>query len=125
MIGFQRLVIEAQLCHGPGAEILQHDIGGLNELQRHVAAFGVLEVEGDRPLVAVVHRKVARSGPFQAPGIIPFQGFNLDDVCSEITQNDARSGAHHHMGKFDNLDSLQWSRLLLRPPGPRHYCLSG
>ena len=72
MIGFQRLVIEAQFGHGPGAEILQHDIGGLNELPRDVAAFGVLEGEGDGPLVAVVHRKVTRSGSFQAPGIIPF-----------------------------------------------------
>ena len=94
-------------------------------MQRDFEAFGVLEVEGDGPLVAVVHGKVTRARTFQAPGIVPFQGLDLDHVCPEITQNDARSGAHDHVGKFDDFDSPQWSCLLLRPPGPRHYCLSG
>ena len=72
MSGLERIVIESQIRHRARAEVLQNNVCGLNELQCHVAALWIFQIEGNRSLVSVVHWKVPGARAFQAPRIVAF-----------------------------------------------------
>ena len=101
----QRLVIEAQLLHGAGLEVLADDVGRGDQAQRRLDATGLLEIECDAFLVAVEGRKESRPRPQQAARIVTVDGLDLDDFGTQVAQQHAAGRPHHHVGELDDTDA--------------------
>ena len=54
------LVVDAELCDGPDAKVLEHDVGALEQPEEDRFAFRMLEIERDALLVAIEVDEVRR-----------------------------------------------------------------
>ena len=115
---FQRIVAETEPPEHAGAEVLQHDVGdGAQRLQLRKAR-GILQIDRDRPLVAVDRRKIfAERRPAVGRGerrpaahaVAARRILHLDDVGAEIGEQRARKGPRRDLSKFEDADPRQRS----------------
>jgi hypothetical protein len=92
-----------------GSIILQEDVGTLHEIERDLVASGVLEVDGDAPLVAVereeglglVRRELHAVAPRVALGWL-----HLDDLGTHVAQVHPRERRRNHLGELEDPDAF-------------------
>jgi hypothetical protein len=108
--GFHILVAEAELVHGAGAEVLDHDVTGANDLLRQGKARIGLEIDTQARLVAVVHTEVAAAAALEAPGVISLQRLDLDHFRAQVGEDHAGRRPHDHVGELHHLDTRQRAR---------------
>ena len=104
--GGQDLVAHAPFLHGAGAEVLDQDVGLVDQGQGQFPALRLAQVEGHRALVAPDHRPPGRQALGQGPaplahGIALAGVLDLDHVGAEVAQHLAAEGpgdecAHLH-----------------------------
>ena len=93
----QALVVDAEAKLHVGAVILDHDVGLLHQLHEDRPAVGLLQVERDRPLVAV---QILEIRPVARPAHVALgdagRHLDLDAVGAPIGEiaNGGRAGAH-------------------------------
>ncbi len=88
----QPVIAKAHLVHDAGAEILQHDVGGLDQLREHLLAAGVAQVEAEALLAAVVDREIDALPAHQRrrlAGFLAAQFLDLDDFGAEVGEDHA------------------------------------
>jgi hypothetical protein len=102
------------LVGGPSSrpEVLEHDIGTLNQFGQDLSALVGLEVEREAPLVAVEHREVeavdARNvAELGARDIATARQFDLDNVRAEPGQDLGATGTRLNVGEIENADAGQ------------------
>src|SRR5262249_40981208 len=88
-------------------EIFKHDVGVLDQPVYDGLPFRTLQINGDRTLVAVVGREETRGKTRQSSGGIAIDGFDLDDVCAQIGEQDARTRPHDGVAEIKNLEASQ------------------
>ena len=81
----------AHLLHRAGTEILDENVGFRHQPAQQILRFGVTEIEGKAPLVAVEHHEIdALSldvGP-EAAGVVPEpRPLHFDDLGTEVAQH--------------------------------------
>lgn len=111
------VVAEAEAVHDPRTEVLDEDVGALDEPGEHVAPVVGLEVEGDRLLVAVGAEEVRRDrvvlGPDEgrspAPRVVTGGRLDLDDASTHVAQHHRGVRAGEGSGQVDDGDVLQRS----------------
>ena len=105
----ETFIVQAQLLHGAGLEVLGHHIGRGDQLERGLLAFGGLQIQRQAFLVAVEQREKARARAQQlARGIAVAavaHGLDLDDFGAQVGQHQAAAGAHDHMGELHHADA--------------------
>ena len=103
----QLLVAEAQFLRAAELEVLDHDVALRGEFARDPLAFGGLQVEAHRALVAVDAVEIRGLGraDAQAPvaGIVAASRMlDLDDFGAEVAEHHAAPGARQHAGKIEH-----------------------
>ena len=53
-------VVDAELVDGADAQVFEHDVGALEQLEEQIAAVGLLQVEREAPFVAIQVDEVGR-----------------------------------------------------------------
>ena len=101
--------------HDARAEVLDQDVGAVDELAEDLLALVGLHVEGERPLVAVQHREVEAvhvrqvaqlgAGDVPAPGLL-----DLDHVSSHPGQELGADRAGLHVRHVDDADAFEGLR---------------
>jgi len=82
------LIIDAEPGFDVGAEILDHHVGLFRETPEHLEAFGVLQVERHRAIVAMQIleiRTAARAAGLLAGGVLQ-QRIDLDDIGTPVRE---------------------------------------
>ena len=90
----QGLVAQAQAIHDAAAIVLDHRVGAVAQPHHQLAAFGLLEVDGDRLLVAVHRGEVAAERPqlvvgmvgADDPRVVAVERLDLDDLRALVGQ---------------------------------------
>ena len=108
-----RFIVDAEPFRHAAPVILDKDVGGLAEIEQHVARLGVLQIQHYRALVAV-HRQEfgALVAPERrAPGarLIARGRFDLDHIGAGIPQHHRAERARQHRRKIDYLDAFECS----------------
>src|SRR5262249_56641372 len=99
----QGALAEAELGHDPGAEVLRHYVGAVDELERDLPALGRFQIERHAALVAVgthMHHALTIVPDIPAaPVALPSALGTLDrtDIGAEISQRLAAHWAEHNM----------------------------
>src|SRR3954451_5391373 len=111
----QGLPREAEAVHHARAEVLDQDVGAVDQLAEDLLALVGLHVEGEAPLVAVEHREVEAVHVGQiaqlAAGDVPAAGLlDLDDVGSHPGQELRADRAGLHMRHVHDADALEGLR---------------
>src|SRR4051794_40384504 len=117
----QVLPREPEPVHDARPEVLDHDVGSVDELAEDLLALVGLHVEGEAPLVAVEHREVQRvhvrqiaelaAGDVTAAGLL-----DLDDVGSHPREELRADRAGLHVRHVDDADALEGLRNGHRAP---------
>jgi hypothetical protein len=107
---FQGLVIEAQLLHGLGLEVLAHHVGGGDQPEHRFLALWRVQVQRQAFLVAVEQRKKAGARAEQAARVVALGRLDLDHLRAQVAQHHAAGRAHDHVGEFDDAQTVvgQW-----------------
>ena len=97
----QRLVVNTQPKLDIRPKVLDHHVGVLNQLEKNLLGLRLLEVEGDRPLVAVQVDHVVGVSAAQAAlvGVHPRRGFNAKHIGTKIGKYPHTSGSRTHAGQ--------------------------
>ena len=108
--GLQRVVAEAHIFDGAGAEILDQDVGNLDQFPQGFLAGLLAEVDGQGFFAGVVLHPVG--GLFANPGAVvtgflTAQAFNLDDFGAHPRQYLGAAGAGLVAAQVDDADVLQ------------------
>ena len=86
-------------------------VGRADQATQHRLAFGVLKVEGDRTLVAIVVgikcRDAGSTYRLDDPHAIAIQRLDFDDVGSEVPQDLRCVGAQDNSGDVDDAVALE------------------
>jgi hypothetical protein len=103
---------EAHPVQRPGAEILDHHVGILDQLLQHFLAGLGLGVQRQRALVRVEHREVERVrildvAQLRAGHVARARPLDLDHVGAEPRQQLRAGGAGLNVGEIDDLDPVQ------------------
>src|SRR4051795_6803376 len=111
----QVLPREAEAVHHARAEVLDQDVGAVDQLAEDLLALVGLHVEGEAPLVAVEHREVEAVHVGQiaqlAAGDVPAAGLlDLDDVGSHPGQELRADRAGLHIRHVHHADALEGLR---------------
>ncbi len=129
--GLERLDAEAEPVEHAGAEVLHQHVGPVDQPEQDVLVGRVLEVEGDRLLVAVAGEEVGRldrlgvahEGRTPAAGVVPGAGrLDLDHPGAEVTEHHPGVRPGEGAGEVDDEDVLEGSAPLVIPvtsPAPR------
>ena len=103
-------VVQPELGHGAGLEVLADDVGGGNQSQHRLQAFRGLQVQRQAFFVAVEHREKARARADElARGITLAAVANrldLDDFGAQIGQHHTAGRAHHHVRELDHAQAF-------------------
>ena len=109
------LVIQSQTLQGAGAEAGHKHVGAGQQRIHYLASRGLLQIQGNVPLVAVPHGKIrvdiVLDGSTQrsAGGAAGFAGqrLHLDHIRAPIRQNFGGAGAGNIVSQVDDTDSVQ------------------
>ena len=105
------LVSESDRFHLSDTEVLEEDVGGVDELEDAVTVGRLGDIELDAVLVAVERGEQPGSGPGQVPGLVAGPaGFDLDDLGAEVGQDHPAARAHDHMRELDDTDAFERQR---------------
>jgi hypothetical protein len=112
-------VVEPEPRERARPEVLEHDVGAGDQPARHVEVVGVLEVQGDRPLVAVDPEEVGRDPVahrgLPRAGVVALGALDLDHLGAQVAQEHRGVGAGQDPGEVGDQQSRQ--RSLLRGVG--------
>src|SRR5262249_47569847 len=110
----RRLVAEPEPLHDAGPEVLDEDVGARDQLPGDGLAVGVLEVDGQAPLVPVGRHEedadpvlvevAARPVPLPE---CPARRLDLDDVGAEVGEERVARGAEQELGEAEEADALE------------------
>ena len=112
----QLLVAESHALHDAGAEIVDDDVRGLDQLNTSARVLVLAQVERHGALVAVERaedrtdesRRIVRErGARQVARRRPL---DLDDVGSVVREHLRRDRAHHHLGEVDDAHAVERQR---------------
>jgi hypothetical protein len=103
---------EAHAVERAGAEILDHDVGLLDQVLEDFLAFGGLGVQRQRTLVRVEHGEVERVRALDVAelrtGHVAGAGaLDLDDVCAEPGKELRAGGTRLDVREVDNFDPFK------------------
>jgi hypothetical protein len=124
--GLQRLDAEAEPVEHAGAEVLHQHVGPVDQAEQDVLVRLVLEVEGDRLLVAVAREEVRRLERLgvaherrpPAAGVVPGAGrLDLDHPGAEVPEHHPRVRAREGPREVDDEDVLERSAHARHQPG--------
>ena len=105
------LVSESDRVHLSDAEVLQQDIGGVDEVEDAVTVGRLGDIELDAVLVAVERGEQPGSGPGQVAGLVAGSaGFDLDDFGAEVGEDHPAAGPHDHVRELDDADAFERQR---------------
>ena len=94
MFNFQRVVIQPQFLHRPRTEILNKDIGLLQQLLEYCLSTLGFKVERHALLPTIHAHEIETEPIFEGTEISRFVSctglFNLDDLCPEVTEEHGR-----------------------------------
>src|SRR5260221_563531 len=100
----QALIIELQPMLHIGPEVLDHDVGVLDQPVQDLERLRLLEIEGDAPLVAVQVLEIG-AVPRAAEPAIALGRFDLDDFRAPIGELAHAGGAGAHARQIDDLEA--------------------
>src|SRR5207253_2403878 len=107
----QGVVAEAEALHGARPEILDEDVGALDEIPEDVGAFRGLQIEREIPLVAVddeIRRRLPALVRRPGPRLVARAGvFHLDDVGPHVGQQHAAEGPREDTREIDDTDTVE------------------
>ena len=105
----ERRVVDAQAPGDAGAIVLQHHVGPPHQVGERRLAGGMLEVDHDAALVALVGVKVGRYALFgdQSAGGVAGRRLHLDHVGAQIGQQRGRVGPGQHRRQVDQAQPRQ------------------
>ena len=105
------VVAEPEPLHGPGAEILDQDVGGADERARGGKSRRAFEIENHALLVTIdrAERRTVLDPAPAAKRITTVGRFNLDNLRAEISKQHSGVWAGNIIGKFDDPDAVQCS----------------
>src|SRR3954470_9062218 len=111
----QVLPREAETVHHARAEVLDQDVGAVDQLAEDLLALVGLHVEGEAPLVAVEHREVERVHVGQiaqlgAGDVTAARLLDLDDVRSHPGEQLGADRTGLHVRHVDDADSVEGLR---------------
>ena len=98
----ERGIVQAQLLHGAGFEVLADDVGGGDQPQGGFNPGGLFQVQRNAFFVAVEGGEKPRARAQQAAGVVSINRLDLDHLGPQVAQQHAAGGAHHHVGEFDD-----------------------
>ncbi len=101
----QRGIVQPELLHQPGAEVLQHHVALAGQLAGGGAALIGGDVEHHAFLVAVEGPEQADARSGQAARLVAAGRLDLDDLGAEVGQDHAARGPHDQMGEFEHADA--------------------
>ena len=108
----KRFIAQALRGQAAGAEILYHHIGRINQALQQFQILGILRIQCHAFLVAAEGGKEARARSHKIARAIPLAGrFDLDHLSAQISQDQAASGPHDHVGEFDNANAGKRKRM--------------
>jgi len=107
MLRGERRVVEAEPRHRTRAEVLDNDVGLVDQLAENSPAFGGLEVEREAFFVAVdteeVRAFLADERWSPSPGVVAPAGLlDLDDTGAHVGQQHRAIGAGEHPCQINN-----------------------
>ncbi|KAG0771912.1 hypothetical protein G6F22_016106 [Rhizopus arrhizus] len=107
-----RLVIQPPPGHRAGDEVLDQDVGVLQQAQQDVAPACQRQVQPDRPLAAVDGGEVGRvalrvDGRPQRAGLVAARRFDLDHVRALVSQHLGAQRTRQYPGQVDDPNALQ------------------
>ena len=108
----QHVVTQAPLLQRARPEVLDDDVGALDEVQEQVAARGLAQVQGDGFLVAGVHRPeevvaVEFGLPPGAQRVRRARRLDLDDLGAHVAEQPARERPGDQRADLDDADAVQ------------------
>src|SRR5439155_7854778 len=111
IFGREALPAEAELLHGPGAEVLDEDVGAAGQPPDDLDALRRLEIHRDPALVAVVD-EIARGLPVLVwgPGarlVADVRILHLDDVGAHVAEERAAEGPGQDAGEIHDADAIE------------------
>ena len=119
MLGFQRLVIQAQILHRSRTEILDENVGLFQQLLEDGTSTISFKVECHAPLPTIHTHEVEAEPVFKGTKIarfIPCTGLlNLDDLCPKITKKHRRIRTRENPREIQNLYTVKWACHLSSP----------
>src|SRR5436309_1426891 len=105
------LVVEAQLFHQAGREILHDDVRSLDHPEEQRAATGILQIDRHAALVGIEdeeeHRVEARHLRPVAPRLLAARRLDLDDVGPEPAEELGAGRAGFELGEVEDPDAAQ------------------
>lgn len=111
---------EAQAVQHTGPEVLEQDVGPAHHLLEGLPALVGLQVQRDRPLVAIRRQEVGgfafgvlglNEGRPPGPGVVPTLGaLHLDDVGAEVAQHHGRVRTGERPRQIDDHGAAQRTR---------------
>ena len=93
---------QPEALHHPGSEVLDDDVGALDQPPRHPLARLGPQVEGDRTFVPVCTGEVdtlPADYRVETAGLVPRQRLDFDDVETLVAQRLGRPGTGEHAGE--------------------------
>ena len=107
-----RVIAEAEPPNGARAEVLDHDVGGVNQLPENLAAGVALEIQGKAALVPVDTQVVGADVVDErwSPGarVVPLAWLlDLDHLGAHVAQQHGAVGPGHDPGQIDDTNSVQ------------------
>jgi hypothetical protein len=95
-------VVEAEPPEQARPEVLDQDIGPADQPPRHIPAGQRRRIQGKAALVAAIVGEEPGCGALEGPGAITLGWLDLDDVGTEVGQDEAAGRPHHHLAEFDD-----------------------
>ncbi len=94
-----------------GAEVLDHHVRRGGEPAGEFEPLRVLEVQAHALLVAVVHREVTGARAEQLARGVAADRLDLDHLRTELDEDGAHRGPHHHVGELDDAQARERGRV--------------
>jgi formimidoylglutamate deiminase len=105
------IVADAKTFGGAGAEVFNDDIGLCHQGVNDITAFGFVQIDADRALVAVGAGEVGGDrtdvGRPHAAGVVTVEGFHFDDIGAEIGQCLPAPGSGQDSGQIQNFHAAE------------------
>ena len=104
---FESFVINTQSSHGLRANVVDNNIGCLDQLKEGFQAFGVFKIQDQTAFVAVDMQKIGThariSHRTNASNGIPSGGLDFDHIRPHVRQNLRGKWPHQHTGQVKDL----------------------
>ena len=95
----------------PGPEVVEHDVGGRDQLAQHGLAFGAAQVERQRSLVAVERREIEAEAVAQdallADRVAVVDALDLDDLGAHVGEEHRAERPGQDPRQIDDANALQ------------------